>query len=776
MWRMIPGWCEGLAADALETGRRLLRRPAGLLLATLPAALAMSASAVLFSMADTVLFEPLRHVPNGPRLVQLSEARASASAAARRELIEAVEASSAITSNAWTGSAAVRPAEAEAGVVAVGVSPSFFATVGVVARHGRLLERQIDGGTAVTSVVIGGDLFRAQFGADLSIIGRTVPVAGTSVRVVGVLPDGFAFPERANLWTLIDERDELRTVPNLSLLAEDVSPAQAAGALPGVLVTPLSAALRPDGTPALILLLGGTLLLLVLSWLQVGGLLTARAAAGFPEVVLRLTLGASRWRLEQMYAVEAFLLGSASLVVALAALPLASPLVINLLPPELDLARETRPSLRTVLFCTGIAVLGIVILGAALRHALVRRVLVRPIQDLRLAQVSGGAVPVRRALLVIQVCLVTLMLYVTGLAFASYIRISSVDPGFETRGLLAWTIPNPGRALPVGERVAMVTDALTRLKGSAGIRAAAAAATRPVQIRRFDTALEFRSPGGTVEIPAFYNVVTEEFVSTVGARLIAGSSFEQLDRVVETPVVLVNQRLAAQIAPYGFGVGSDVELPGFRVSAKILGVIGNLQEATGSEPPTPHVFLLQRHTDSYWLASGFIRTENPAVGAVAVRQIVEDVWGPQPRATIVEMTAEVRRAHAPWRGRFALLAVIAALCIPVSVLGVSGALARETASRRYETAVRMCLGASPTTVRWLAVAGTIKAAAVGIAAGLALGWVAGTALSSSLYGVAPFDLAVSLAVCGLFGGCAGLLALRSARRASKIDAYAMLRT
>jgi hypothetical protein len=328
----------------------------------------------------------------------------------------------------------------------------------------------------------------------------------------------------------------------------------------------------------------------------------------------------------------------------------------------------------------------------------------------------------------------------------------------------------------VAARLARVAEALGRLRQAPDIQGAAAAAVRPLaSLSSFSTEMHVTAPDGPTAVPVYFNVVTRTFASTIGARPVDGGTFEQLGGATRS-VLVINERLARELATHGVHPPARVELPGFLLSADIVGVIADQPEPGGMAVPRPTVYLLQEDHDSYWLRSGLVRASNPVLAAPLIRRVVEETWGAGTPVTIVDIADELRRSQAPWRGRFALLAVVAVLCVPISVLGLAGAFARDVSGQRYETAVRLCLGASPARVRWLAIGGTVKAVTAGIVLGLALGWMAGSALASSLYQIAPVDPVVSLTVGGLLAGCTGLLAFRSAVGAFRIDPYATLRS
>jgi predicted permease len=508
--------------------------------------------------------------------------------------------------------------------------------------------------------------------------------------------------------------------------------------------------------------------LLLVSWLQVGALFVTRLASGGGEVSLRVALGASRLRVLRSFLIEAGLISGAAVAIAALVMPLAGAAMTTLLPPEIASGRRFDTDVRTLLFVGAAAVAG-ALLMSAITVDIVRRS--HPATALR-AGTSAARAPaagrVRAAILLTQVGLTTVLLYMTGLAVHSFVRITAVDDGIDAQGLLAWEIP-----LTVESRAARqvrLDDVMSQLNAVPGVRATAASAWRPLRAPRFETPVVLSDLAGRPTVTSRYNFVTEEFFQTLGMTIVEGASPDRLGDAEAGRTAVINAALAERIRVHGPIVGREIELPAFEFRGRVVGVVANHLEQTSEEPPHPVVFL--RHPTEgqrWWLLQVFVRTADPAGAATGSARIVRDVWGAGATTTVTFMTAEVSRAQSHWRARVLLLSLVAGLCVPLSLVGLAGALGRDVAERKYEVAVRLALGAEASRIRGAVVRRAVSLVGLGLAIGLGGGWAVGRLMDSYLFGVRAADAATMAGVAGVLLVCAWLAALGPAWRASRVD-------
>jgi putative ABC transport system permease protein len=167
---------------------------------------------------------------------------------------------------------------------------------------------------------------------------------------------------------------------------------------------------------------------------------------------------------------------------------------------------------------------------------------------------------------------------------------------------------------------------------------------------------------------------------------------------------------------------------------------------------------------------GIVRARGDIGAAQArIRAVAERTWGAGTETTFTLMDDEIARATAAWRARTIFLSLLAALCLPLAVAGLLGALSYDTRSRAHEMAVRLALGADPGRIRRRVVARALGLVTIGLAAGLGGGWLVGRLMDSYLFGVRAADAATMAGVAAVLLVCAWLAALGPAWRASRVD-------
>jgi putative ABC transport system permease protein len=801
----VAGLLSATATDLRIALRTLARQPLVTAAVVLPVALAIATNTALFSLIDGLLFRELRLVRDPGSLIQIdfdpqAYIRRQDIEGARDRLLAAAWISNAIHTGsrvifdddiAWSGTELAERA----------VSPNFFEALGVFPALGRgFLPHDLDAG-GPPPVVLGHDLWRVHFGAAPTVLDGPVDLAGVRVRVVGIAPQAFDFPRGTNVWSLLDVRgDVARTrLPTYARVADGMSMASARGlAAYPLRIRPLPEAVRPDGALAVAFLFGATALLLLVSWLQVGALLFARAAGRSTEIGVRLALGAGRLRLLRGLAMEGAAVAAFALALGWLATPSFVAAVVAILPAPLTSGQQVEPDVRTLLFACLTAGVGLLLL-TLLPVELLRRA--NPQQLLR-GVVSGAgtatrAAPVRSAILLMQVSLTVVLLYVAGLVAHSFARITTFDLGFDPNGVLVWRVPRllEERApIPQGmdARAALreaivasqarqvnqferVVSALDALRASPEIAGAAASRYHPVIRAQSRSPLTLPDLPDAAPIHARTNHVTPEFFDTLRMRVIEGDTFASgsLRRVFD--VVVINETFARRLRAYGPVIGQRIMLSGTSAS-RIVGVIADYVDQAPDQAPDPQVFLPTppQRTASLWM--GIVRTRGDLAAAQArIRSIVEDTWGAGTETTFTRMEDEIARATAEWRARTVFLTLLAALCLPLALAGLLGALSYDTRSRAHEMAVRLALGADPGHVRRRVIARALGLVAAGLAAGLAGGWVVGRLMDSYLFGVRAADPATMAGVGGLLLACAWLAALGPAWRASRVDPALLLK-
>jgi putative ABC transport system permease protein len=799
----------GLLGELRLVLRRLRRSPGFTAAAVLTLALGIGANTALFSLADAALLRPLPY-PTADRLMLLWEARSVAGKA--RERVSAAnfldwrrETSALDAMAAWIvwGFALTGEGEPEE-LNSVRVSASLFQVLGVSPALGRgfVPDEETVGRDRV--VVLSHGFWTGRFGGDAAVVGRTITLDGEPHEIVGVMPEGFRFPDESSvaLWTpLAFDASDLVTRAErkfnvIGRLAPGATPADAQAELEllarrlaeahpktnsgwSVAAIPAAEAVAAGGRATLTLLLGTVALVLLLACANVAHLFLARTLDRERELAVRVALGSGAARLLRLLVIEC---GAVAVLGALGGVALAIwlvPLVHAMDPGLLPRWRQGAVDAR---------VLG---LTAALLIPIVLACGVLPgIHAIRLGSGAQGdrltegreRGRVRRALILAEVALATVLLVMAGLHLRSLLRLQQVDPGFDPDRVLAATLFLSGtREESDAYEIGFFSELVERLDRQPGVRAAGAVTTLPMNPIGIDYDLPF-SPDGVEPPPAAerrevdLRVVAGDYFSALGVPVVRGRAFDATDWEDGARVVIVNRTLAERYFPDRDAVGRRVWVGGSIGQATIVGVVGDVRHRGLAALPSPELYVPHRQ---YPHGGMTVVVRGSGEPAVLARMVKEAVYGLDPAQPITDLTTLpdlLRGSVAPQRFNLLLLGGFAALALLLAAVGVYGIVAYAVSGRTREIGIRMALGAAGREVRRAVAGPALGPALAGILVGSAGALLLGRGLSPDLYEVSPGDpLTFALVALILFGAAAIACAV-PARRASRIDPVVALRS
>jgi len=722
------------------------------------------------------------------------------------------------------------------------VSGTYFPVLGVGAALGRTFTAEEDrapGGHPV--VVLGHDYWRARFAADPDVVGRTLVVNGHGMTVVGVAQEGFRGVElefvpqiyvpmmmKAQMTPLWDALDDRRTrfVIAFGRLEPGVSLAQAAASLApffeGVLerevretgfarasVESREAYLRnalevlPGGqgrsylrsqleTP-LLLLMGLTVGVLLISCANVANLLIARAAARGKEIAMRLALGATRTRIVRLLLAESLILAGLGAGLGVALAYATNRLVLGVMPPDIAaLELSPAPDLRTLGFTVAVAALTVLVFGLAPAVQSARARLTPALQD-QAGAVAGGRrqARFRRALVAVQVSLSMLLLVGAGLFVRSLTNLRHLGPGFSTESLLAFDVDPAMRSYTLEQSKAFHAQLTAKLRALPGVRAAAPAAIPLLQDGYWNTqvTVEGHVPGPEGSALPHMNSVGPGYFEALGVPILAGRDFalsdteviqhsEEEDDLVPR-VVVVNEKFARRFfgdtSPLGRRVGFGGD-PGTPADMEIVGVVGDIKYASLREDIPIQAFIPYLASTRVGNMTYYVRTTQSPEAAVALaRDRVRELDPNLPIHAVRTMEQRVSDSLIIERLIAGLSAAFGLLATLLAGIGLYGVLAYNVTGRTREIGVRVALGAQGRDVVWLVLREALLLLAVGLALGLPASLALAHYVRGQLFGVHFADPA-SLGLAALFLGCAAsLAAFLPARRASRLDPTVALR-
>ena len=819
--------------SALYAAFRTLRRAPAFAAATvLTLGLGIGATTALFTAVRGILLRSLPYLGAG-QIVQISEVNRSLKPTRVTEpnffdWRRSARTLRAVAEYYADGSIVLGGGEAQK-VASATVSRDFFNVFAVRPVIGRAFtpDEQQPGGAP--AVIVGDALWRSLGWSSAALGHRTLIVDGTPTQVIGVMPAGFDFPNRAELWKASElaAPNESRTAHNwdvVARLAPGVTQAQAQQELSTITralqreyrdrmdaidaaVVPLHEALVGSQRGPLLLLFAGASVLLLVAATNVATLLTARAESQRRELGIRLAVGATAGRLARQFVAESGIVAGAGAVLGLVIALLGT----RFLTAAGDIAGLPRPDAvrvdtLVVGFAFGVAALATGGIGGAVAIRAVREADaggVALITGERAGTVGRGGARVRSTLVAAQVALTAVLLVGAGLLARSFVQLVTVDPGFRTEHAVVVSLALPGA--PEGDtsgyaRTRQTVDAvLAQLRALPGVRAAGGVTRLPIADGEAATGgYLLQNPTDEVKSYADFDrlkvdpartgtagfiKVSDGYFEAMGIPLLRGRTFAAGDDAGAPQVAVISASLArtrfAGESPLGrliqFGnMDGDVH------PMRVIGVVGDVRERLNSASG-PIVYASARQRGRPWAFTIMVAGDRAAGGpfneqatVAAARRVVASV-APTFVATVRPISDVFATTLAARRYALLLAGAFAVAALALAVTGLYGIVAFVVAQRRRELGVRVALGATAADVQRLVLGRGLAPAALGLAAGLVAALALGQLLTTQLYEVKPADPLTYAAVTLALGTVALAAAWGPARRAARADPVVALR-
>ncbi|HYL77418.1 MAG TPA: ABC transporter permease [Bryobacteraceae bacterium] len=808
-----------LSSDLRFAFRMLWKNPGFSAIAIATLALGIGANTAIFSVVDGVILRPLAY-PDADRLVSIHEVVPKFSHIAPLLPVNAMhfrewrKSAHSFDRFALLGSTTFNltgTGEPER-IHGARVSPALFEMLGVRPQIGRLLTEAEDQLGRDRVVLLNDELWRRLFAADPGVIGRKIVLNGQPYEVAGVLPAGFHFPkmsqlfampvaeERPELWTPFAVRDsELQPLGDFNYAAIgrlrpgvglqqaiselNVVQAQSASQAPEKIelraaLVPLQEQITGKSRSGLELMLAAVGAVLLIGCVNITNLLLARATSRRREIGIRSALGANSGRLVRQMLAESLVLSGLGGVFGIGIAYAAVRLIVANAPVDLPRIDEVHVDARVMLFTLGITVLAGLLFGflPAWRFGQAD-----PQEAMRTGSRSmsaGRSTGRLRALLVaLEAGLSALCLIAGGLLLHSFVKLLSVDRGFEAERVVTVTLNLPGSRYPSRDkRAAFLQSVLDRVQALPGITSAGVSNMLPLGGEGSNNLVGLEgSKLPLMERPlADVRQVNPDYFRTMAIPLRAGRIFTESDR--ERQIGLVSAQTAERLWPgqspidKRFRIGDD--------SAPLMtvaGVVGDVRGASLSKNPALTVYL------PYWQrnfgqASLVAKTAiDPRAAAAAIRGVIRQVDPELPVPAFQTMNEIVSGSVAQRRFQMTLVLLFAAVAMLLACLGIYGVVSYSVAQRSNEMGIRMALGARPGAIRGMVLRQALLPVATGLAAGVLASLALGRILGSMLFGVNAADPLTILAVVALLSSVAAAASYIPARRATLIDPLNALR-
>ena len=807
---------QPLLRDVRFALRTFAKAPSFSIVIVVTLAIGIGPATTIFSVVDSLLLRPLPY-RDAERIAAVSRMRqpgdkAPVSGPDFADLRTMTTTFSDLAAASWSGSFNIGEISEPVRVEGSRVTPNFFRLLGTPALMGRVPDGAPVRGERTAILSYG--LWQGAFGGRADVIGRDVRLNGEPHRIVAVMSLDFAFPPRAEVWVPFDLTGDAlghralhqyrvigRLNPGISINAADADvkrvairlgqlyPDTTAGI--GASAVTLRENLSGDVRRPLLVLFGAVVFLLLIACSNAANLMLTRAVAREHELAVRAALGASEGRIARQLLVDAVLLTAAGglLGVGIAALGLR-------LVRRLGATLIARPELitidsRVLAFNFAIAVFAGLLFGLA---PLLSR-------DERFAQLRAGTRAaaqrgwntrrMREAIVVAVVALSFFLLIGAGLLLGSFSRIRRIPLGIDPEELVTMRVFLPEGKYPDLEvRTRLLEQVLEDVRSSPGIVDAAIVNGLPLEnTMSGDIAFPDEGPFVSARRIASFSEISPGYFRTAGVPLLEGRDFTRDDvrnvvPLIEAlmvnpngaqPPIVVNATMAKRYWSGRSALGQSVRVGGEN-AYRIVGVVGDVKQASALDPTPPHVYLplgtpLPARPANFMIRSSLAPAVVEKVVRTAMRRVDPDV----PPYRVRTMEDVIAAAVASPRLQTVLLVVFAAVALALATVGIYGVISYNVAQRTREIGIRMAIGSTGAGVVRLVVGRVVRLALLGVCIGLFGALLLSESVEKLLFEFDAADPRVFTAVAALLLLTAVLASTAPALRAASVDPAVSLR-
>jgi predicted permease len=801
----------------LRYGVRVLTKAPGfaaIAIATL--AIGIGANTAIFSIVDAVLLRPLPYVHPG-QLVGVFEAKPTkgmASAGISYLDLEDLRGQNRVFTEmaGITAHDLTLTGRGEPSVVrTVGSTSQFFSLLGAKPLLGHAFLSEDGDRGAAPVVILSEDLWRTRFGADPKIIGSSVTLDHRQFTVIGVMPRSFRTPfftESREVWIPVAQDPlfgpwttgrGLHFLRVLGRLKPGVSLAQARAEMSAITarlgqeypvdagwtarVVPLDRMIVGNVKAALLVLLGAVGLVLLIACANIANLLLARATARTKEMGIRTALGAGRARILRQLLTESAVLGLLGGIAGILLAYVGVQGLTSFIPPGLPELRAIRVDGRVLAFALLLSMAASFVFGLA-------PALFAADADLRTSLKEGGGRSsdggghrrARNVLAVAEIAIAMVLLVAAGLLLHSFVELTSVRLGFDTRNVLKVDVSLPRYEYSTPRQwTAFSNQLMARLHAQPGLQDSALAVPLPLAQQQVDFAFTIvgnapPSPGTSDK--AYYVSVSPNYFHVTGIPLVNGRLFSPEDSFTAPRVTIINQAMARRYFPHENPVGRHLVFgfpPDSNVSREIVGVVGDIRNVALNEDPQPMMYVPFAQAP-FWGGSVVVKsTLSPASVLAAIREQVRSIDPDLPVTDFESLSFAVEATVAQPRFRTLLLGLFGLMALVLAAAGIFGVISYSVSRRTHEIGIRLALGASPRSIRKMVLREGVNLAAVGLGIGTAAAFAVTRFLRSELYGIGATDPLTFAGAAILLAAVALTACYLPARRAMRVEPVVALR-
>ena len=790
--------------------RSLAKNPAFTAIALITLALGIGANTAIFSVVNAVLLRPLPY-DDPARIVWLWDTQPQLATTPTslpdflgwKEQNRSFDRLAAFQGGNMFVDAGDATTDTRVGLV----TPDLFSVFRVSPVLGRTFtdEETLPGRFRVA--VLSHSMWQSRFGSDPNVSGRTIQLNGAAYTIIGVMPAGFSYPDRAELWRPLPiDPAKLDPGPHylnvVGRLKPDITLAQAQADMStiaarlsqqykeknaghGVRLEPLTKVVVGDVGLALYVLLGAVGFVLLIACANLANLMLARVGTRQKEIAVRTALGASRIRIVRQLLTESIMLaivgGGAGLLLAIWAVRWIVSLSGDTIPRVQEISVDPRVAGFTLL----VSVVTGVLFGLAPAIQVSRPDLTDALKESGRSTAGLRRNRLRSALVISEVALSLVLLVGAGLMIRSFAKLNQVDPGFKPDQVMTMGVAFLRTRYPEDEQVAQgFSQILEHAANAPGVLSAGAISDLPLTGSNISDSftIEGRPPIPKEAEPSTeYHIVTPRYFESMGIPLLSGRDIAPTDTRQSPNVVVINDVFARRHFAGENPLGHRLRLQGQeRDPLLIVGVINNVRNLALDEQPTPEVyvpFLQDPLSPNYQRAMTIVARTKSDPGAIAatLRAALTSVDKSLPLYAVKPLSEHLRDSLIRRRFNLVLLSLFGGVALLLAAVGIYGVISYGVTQRTHEMGIRTALGAKPRDVLKLVVRQAMVLALGGVGIGLLASLALTRLMKSLLFNVGVTDPLTFAAIAVLMTLIALLACLIPAQRATKVDPLVALK-
>ena len=808
---------SSLFQDLRYGWRTLAKSPGFAAVAVLTLALGIGANTAIFSFVDGVLLKPLPY-RHADRIVRILEKppRGERNGISTLNFLDWQKDNSVFDfMAAQSGGPATLTGSGEPiQLRGARVSARYFDIYGIQAERGRTFRPDEDQQGKDHVVILSHALWASQFGADPSIVNRTILLDNEPHTVIGVLAAGSAFDRAFNqLWRPLAFEPSNMTrnfhwLVSFARLKVGVSLQQAQANMTaigacierefpdsnkgwGVIVERYADTLvGTDMRTALLVLMTATGLVLLIGCANLANLALARGVSREREVAIRASMGAGRWPLIRLFLTENVLLSLCGGALGLL-LGYGTMRWLQVLVPPFSFAREADITMdtRVLLFALVISIVTGVLFGIAPALQATSPELTALMEDGgRGSTDRASRKRVRDVLIVAEVGLAFVLLVGSGLMMRSFFRLLNVETGIDSTNVLTMGLPITTRRFPDSARLNLyLREIRAAVDAVPGVRESAWSCAPPMQGSCYGMPMQVASRpmvDRASRAGGFFKVVSPSYFSALKLKIVRGRALSDRDTGNAPPVLVINERLAKREFenknPIGDRLLIQEIIPGKtelgpEIPWQIVGVVRDEKVNGIADDRSTGVYVSHEQSPAYFQTLSVRTSADPLALQKSITNAIHAVNKDQALTDIRTVEQIKERSMANNRLQAALLGVFAIVALLLAGIGIYGVISYSVVQRTQEIGIRAALGATEARLLQLVLSRGVVLTLVGLVIGI-LGSLGLTRLMASLlYGVGARDPATMLLVGSVLALVAVIACYVPARRATKIDPLLALR-